>query len=152
MKIGILSDTHIPTIRESIPPALLKAFENVDLIIHAGDLVRLEVLDSLTSLAPVKAVSGNMDPAEVKRELPDKLCISIEGIKDREDDLTIKYKDIIIANNKLQNKLTLTNDSSEYFPEWLNLQHHCSTIIDNTNKPLLPVIYSFLTQLLLMLE
>ena len=81
MKIGILSDTHIPTVGESIPLSLLKAFENVDLIIHAGDLVRLEVLDTLTSLAPVKAVYGNMDPAEVKRELPDKLCFSVEGIK-----------------------------------------------------------------------
>ncbi len=81
MKIGILSDTHIPTVGESIPASLLKAFENVDLIIHAGDLVRLEVLDALTPLAPVKAVYGNMDQPEVKQELPDKLRISIEGIK-----------------------------------------------------------------------
>lgn len=81
MKIGILSDTHIPTVGESIPASLLKAFENVDLIIHAGDLVRLEVLDALNSLAPVKAVYGNMDQPEVKQELPDKLRISIEGIK-----------------------------------------------------------------------
>jgi len=81
VNIGILSDTHIPTAGESIPPSLLKAFENVDLIIHAGDLVRLEVLDTLTSLAPVKAVYGNMDQPEVKQELPDKLRISVEGIK-----------------------------------------------------------------------
>ena len=81
MKIGILSDTHIPTVGKSIPSSLLKAFEQVDLIIHAGDLVRLEVLDTLTTLAPVKAVCGNMDSPEVKRQLPEKLTFSVEGIK-----------------------------------------------------------------------
>ena len=81
MKIGILSDTHIPSVGKSIPTSLLKAFERVDLIIHAGDLVCLEVLDMLTSLAPVKAVCGNMDPPIAKQELPDKLYLSIEGIK-----------------------------------------------------------------------
>ena len=81
MKIGVLSDTHIPTAGNHLPLPLLKAFEQVDLIIHAGDLVRLEVLDTLASIAPVKAVCGNMDPPAVQKELPDKLHLSIEGIK-----------------------------------------------------------------------
>lgn len=70
--IGVLSDTHIPTRAEKIPPDLLERFrkENVDLIVHAGDLVSFEVKNELKEIAPVVAVCGNMDPKEVCDELP----------------------------------------------------------------------------------
>ena len=56
MRIGILSDTH-GLLRDEV----VKALDGVDLIIHAGDIDRKEVIDSLVSIAPVTVVRGNAD-------------------------------------------------------------------------------------------
>ena len=61
--IGLISDTH-GLMRESA----LNALRGADLILHAGDVGRLEVLDALRELAPVNAVHGNVDPPG--RDLP----------------------------------------------------------------------------------
>ena len=50
MKIGVISDTHIPERFEHIPEVVLEAFEQVDMVMHAGDLVSLAVLDELKSV------------------------------------------------------------------------------------------------------
>ncbi len=68
--IGLISDTHVPSRAKSIPQAVFKVFENVDYIIHAGDLVELAVVDELEQLAPVLAVHGNMDGVQVSGALP----------------------------------------------------------------------------------
>ncbi len=60
-KIGVISDTHIPAAAGALPCAVAARFKGVDLILHAGDLVRLSVIDELELIAPVKAVQGNMD-------------------------------------------------------------------------------------------
>lgn len=62
MRIGVLSDTHIPSRARHLPSSLFKAFKGVDLIIHAGDLVEESVIEELSAIAPVEAVAGNMDP------------------------------------------------------------------------------------------
>ena len=56
MRIGILSDTH-GLLRDEV----VKALDGVDHIIHAGDIDRKEVIDSLESIAPVTVVRGNAD-------------------------------------------------------------------------------------------
>jgi putative phosphoesterase len=71
MRIGVLSDTHIH-LAEEIPPAILKVFPEVDLIIHAGDFVGSEVLEGLRRLGEVKAVHGNVDSMKLKSLLPEK--------------------------------------------------------------------------------
>jgi putative phosphoesterase len=63
MLIGLISDTH-GLMRDSA----LNALRGADLILHAGDVGRPEVLDALRGLAPVNAVSGNVDPPI--RDLP----------------------------------------------------------------------------------
>ena len=68
--IGIISDTHIPARASVIPQTFLDAFKGVNLIIHAGDLVTLKVIDHLEKIAPVLAVYGNMDPSDVRQRLP----------------------------------------------------------------------------------
>jgi putative phosphoesterase len=78
MKIGVIADTHISEASGKLPEEVLSAFKDVDLIIHAGDLVDLRVLDMLQRLAKeVRAVYGNMDPGEVRVKLPAKQVISI---------------------------------------------------------------------------
>lgn len=74
MKIGVISDTHIPERAPGLPEKLLRDLKAMDMIIHAGDLADLSVLTSLKKICPdVRGVAGNMDPSEVCVQLPDKL-------------------------------------------------------------------------------
>lgn len=80
MKIGVLSDTHIH-LAEEISPEVVKAFSNVDLIVHAGDFVGSQVLEGLKRLGEVKAVHGNMDSMELRGLLPEKELLVAGGKK-----------------------------------------------------------------------
>ena len=71
IRIGVISDTHIPDRAKEIPKEILEAFKKVDLVIHAGDLADLSVINQLkTACVNVRAVWGNMDPDEVRTKLP----------------------------------------------------------------------------------
>ena len=78
MRIGVVSDTHLTSFAQ-VPDRILLALAEVDLIIHAGDFVARDVLDGLKRLGEVKAVRGNMDSEELKRILPEKELLWIEG-------------------------------------------------------------------------
>jgi len=70
VKIGVLSDTHIPHAARRISAEVLRAMAGVDIILHAGDLTRMSVIEQLERIAKTLAVHGNMDPPEVRAELP----------------------------------------------------------------------------------
>ena len=80
MKIGVISDTHVRHCSQ-LPQNLLKALEKVDLIVHAGDIVTMDVIHGLEMVAPVKGVCGNMDLPEVRAAFPEKLLIELGGRK-----------------------------------------------------------------------
>jgi hypothetical protein len=61
MRIGVLADTHIPDRTDELPGEILDHLRGVDLILHAGDVCRRDVLERLETVAPVKAVRGNRD-------------------------------------------------------------------------------------------
>jgi putative phosphoesterase len=63
--IGLISDTHGLLRNEA-----LRALRGADLIIHAGDVGKPEILDRLKDLAPVVAVRGNVDEGEWAMQLP----------------------------------------------------------------------------------
>jgi hypothetical protein len=65
MKIGVVSDTHMPKRASALPPVLVSYFRNVDLIIHLGDWTSMDVYRQLSALAPVEGVAGNNDPEEI---------------------------------------------------------------------------------------
>ena len=79
--VGLIADTHVPARAKCIPKMVFKIFENVDFIVHAGDLVQLDVIDELEQLAPVLAVHGNMDAPEVCIALPKLNSLKIYGWK-----------------------------------------------------------------------
>jgi putative phosphoesterase len=79
--VGLIADTHVPARAPRIPKMVFKIFENVDFIVHAGDLVQLFVIDELEQLAPVLAVHGNMDGPEVSGALPKLNSLKIYGWK-----------------------------------------------------------------------
>lgn len=61
MKIGVISDTHIPINAQELPPQLAKIFTGVELILHGGDIYLRTVLDDLQTIAPVLAAYGDGD-------------------------------------------------------------------------------------------
>jgi len=56
MRIGVISDTH-----GLFDPKVRAMFKRVDMIVHAGDIGKLEVISQLREIAPVLAVEGNND-------------------------------------------------------------------------------------------
>jgi len=78
MRIGVLSDTHVMSLAE-IPERILTILAEVDLIVHTGDFMAKGVLDGLKQIGKVRAVRGNMDSEELKRVLPEKELLRIEG-------------------------------------------------------------------------
>lgn len=54
--IGLISDTH-----GRVRPQLANVFSGVECIVHAGDVGDRAVLRALAAIAPVEAVSGNVD-------------------------------------------------------------------------------------------
>jgi len=61
MRIGVISDTHTPSTSREPPIEVARAFEGVDLILHAGDILISSCLDWLEQIAPVKAVELGAD-------------------------------------------------------------------------------------------
>jgi putative phosphoesterase len=71
VEIAIISDTHMPRGGRRLPEACVARLRAADLILHAGDLMRLSVLRDLQALGPpVFAVQGNVDDADVRAALP----------------------------------------------------------------------------------
>jgi putative phosphoesterase len=74
--VGVISDTH-----NLVRPEAAKALSGSDLILHAGDICRREVLDELARIAPVLAVRGNNDRGRWARDLPLSRTIEIAGYR-----------------------------------------------------------------------
>lgn len=76
MVIGVISDTHA-VLRPEVLTAIRAA--GVDVILHAGDVGSKDVLDSLTTCAPVHAVRGNMDCSDWAVSLPATRMLELGG-------------------------------------------------------------------------
>ena len=72
MKIGVVSDTH-----GFFDARLEELLAGVELILHAGDVGKQEVLDELERIAPVRAVRGNVDSPQLG--LPLSITLDLAG-------------------------------------------------------------------------
>lgn len=79
MKIGILADTHVPDILPALPQRVLDLLNGVDLILHAGDVTDLSVLQQLEPIAQTFAVYGEHDGALVRQYLDEKQRLTFGG-------------------------------------------------------------------------
>ena len=70
MQIAIIADTHMPKGNRGLPTRCVQHLQTADLIIHAGDFVRMAILQQLQSYSQVIAVHGNVDDPEVRKALP----------------------------------------------------------------------------------
>jgi putative phosphoesterase len=66
---------------DKLPDAVPEIFKDVDLILHAGDVGELWVLDELGQIAPTIAVHGNDETDEAQRSLPYQQLLTIDGVR-----------------------------------------------------------------------
>ena len=81
VKIGVISDTHFDDVGRGMAfmhDLMQGPFRGIDVLLHAGDLVREEILDAVTDI-PVHAVRGKLDPGS--RSLSGRRILTIAGKK-----------------------------------------------------------------------
>lgn len=72
MKVGALSDSHDDLCDwAEVLPKIEAAFAGVDLILHCGDISRLQAIDDLERIAPVRATRSDGDPPAEPPRLSD---------------------------------------------------------------------------------
>ena len=76
MKLGIVSDTH-----GLLRPEVSAVLEDVDIILHAGDIGGQDILDALGELAPVYAVRGNNDWGSWGESIPLTRDLDLGGLR-----------------------------------------------------------------------
>jgi uncharacterized protein len=79
VRIFALSDTHLED--GTLPPAVAMLANGADIILHAGDFVSTKTYEALAELGRLEAVRGNSDCPELKRLLPERRVIDMDGIK-----------------------------------------------------------------------
>lgn len=78
MRIAVLSDTHL-RVGKALPRLVWEQLNPIDMIIHAGDLTHMGLIEELSCFAPVRAVKGNCDGWDVP--LPDRDIIECEAYR-----------------------------------------------------------------------
>jgi uncharacterized protein len=82
MIVAVISDTHMPRGARRLPDACVERIAGAELLLHAGDLMTVEVLRELEAIGPpVAAVHGNMDTAELRRMLPAERVVEADGAR-----------------------------------------------------------------------
>ena len=80
MRLGLIADTHMPGSIDALWPHALNALSGADIILHAGDLHTLEIVDELEKLAPVYVARGNGDAGIVDDRLQDHWLLDVRGV------------------------------------------------------------------------
>ena len=74
--MGVISDNH-----GLLRPEAVDALQGSELIIHAGDVGKPEILDELRKIAPVVEVRGNVDGGIWAQGLPQSRTVEIGGVR-----------------------------------------------------------------------
>ena len=74
MKLGVIADTHLTQATRELEELMAGPFQDVQMILHAGDITELTVLE-IFGQKEVRAVCGNMDSPAVRRALPTQCII-----------------------------------------------------------------------------
>ena len=72
MKIGVLADTHVSGNNPTLPSAVVDAVKGMDILLHAGDVGGISILQQLEPIAQTYAVFGEIDDAKVRKYLQEK--------------------------------------------------------------------------------
>ena len=124
MKVGVISDTHNPSVGVQPPPEVAIAFQGVDLILHAGDIYVPSCLDWLEAIAPVYAVELGADAhfREDPRVVNNKRVLHLEG---HAIGLT---HDLLVPG--MAQEITEFSPLSKHFPPDADLSAALETVFD----------------------
>jgi uncharacterized protein len=81
VQIAIVADTHMPRGNRRLPESCISRLKAADLIVHAGDFMRLAVLRQFESYGRTVAVHGNVDDAELRALLPSRRTIEAGEVR-----------------------------------------------------------------------
>ena len=83
MRIGVVSDTHLPRFGRALPRALVRGLTQprVDLIIHLGDFTGPDVPALFEALAPIDGVAGNNDGPELTERFGRRNILDLDGVR-----------------------------------------------------------------------
>jgi putative phosphoesterase len=82
MRIAVISDTHMPRGNRALPGRAVAELREADAILHGGDFMRAEVLESLQRLGPpVHGIHGNVDDEALRRMLPAARVVELGGVR-----------------------------------------------------------------------
>lgn len=80
--VAVIADTHLPRGARRLPEFCLERLRAADLILHAGDVATLSVLEELRALGPpVAAVYGNVDEPALRAALPETRVVEVEDAR-----------------------------------------------------------------------
>lgn len=80
MKLGLIADTHMPGSIDALWPQASEALSGVDVILHAGDLHTLDIVDHLSDIAPTYVARGNGDLDIEDDRLRDKWSLTFADV------------------------------------------------------------------------
>ena len=82
MQLLILSDTHVPARARDLPTEVWRQIDTADVVIHAGDWVDVDLLDSIEARANrLVGVSGNNDFGALRERLPEVARVELDGVR-----------------------------------------------------------------------
>lgn len=80
-RIVLVGDTHAYSWDE-VHPRIREAVAEADIAVHAGDVVRLDVIEGFRAAAKRSyVVHGNSDPVDVRRALPYRETFEVDGVR-----------------------------------------------------------------------
>lgn len=81
MRVALIADTHFRGTDIGLPARCVEEIRGADLLLHAGDICTEQALERIEGLGPpVRAVHGNIDSPQLRRNLPEQLSVELEGI------------------------------------------------------------------------
>ena len=131
MRIGLLSDTHIPEAERELPRELMTAFQGVDLILHGGDIYVRSVLDDLARIAPVLAARGDDDYGSTLTDerVKEKHILNLEGRKV----CLVHQPPYYLTTPWWHYQRTADQLKDEYPPDIVVFGHEHRTVVENVD-------------------
>ncbi|OBJ71001.1 metallophosphoesterase [Mycobacterium sp. 1274756.6] len=82
MRLLVIADTHVPKRAKDLPAPVWAEVDRADVVLHAGDWVDVALLDALEARAArLIGCWGNNDGPELRRRLPERAEVSLNGLR-----------------------------------------------------------------------
>ncbi len=133
MRIGLITDTHIPWEEKELPHQVIDTFQGVDLILHSGDIYSREVLENLARIAPVLAALGDDDNPGLDPRVQPKHILQFQGltlwlVHERPYNLTSYWMAFFESNNASAEETKSTK------PDIIVFGHEHRVVVERADK------------------